>query len=205
MGESCSSLRITLTVSFFSLSIVSPPNVALSSFRAAMFFFLLSSERQMSNKSERKPLGSCPHIITTPFTPPPPSLVLYPPSFRLPEWQLAASRVHCACQPECRFLPTDLRKHSWTWLTNALQLGAISPFFSFFSSMAQTRAAHMTLPADHRALWSLKHATLRSHKAWTWLQWDGLEDAGHTGSCQKTNWVEEKHFNFSLIQFFGKM
>lgn len=41
--------------------------------------------------------------------------------------------------------------------------------------MAQTHAAHITLPAARRALWPLKHATVRSQKACKLIQWDGLE------------------------------
>lgn len=108
--------------------------------------FLLSSERQMRNKREKKPRGSCPHIITTPFIPPPSSLplVLYPPSFCLPEWQLAASRVQWACQPKCRYLPTDLRKYTFerAWLMRAAALDLL--LLLFFVDGLNTCSTHYT-------------------------------------------------------------
>lgn len=105
--------------------------------------FLLSSERQMRNKREREPPGSCPHIIATPFiSPSPHPLLLYPPSFCLPEWQLAASRVQWTCQPKCRHLPSDLRKGTFErdWGIQAVALLLV----------AQTHAAliHCALPME---------------------------------------------------------
>lgn len=111
-------LSLSRSVSFLQHCFLSffPPLMSTSVLSGChvFLFFSLSSERQMRNKRETKPRGSCPHIITTPFiSPSPHPLVHYPPSFCLPEWQLAASRVQWACQPKCRNLPTDLRKYTF--------------------------------------------------------------------------------------------
>lgn len=160
--------RITLTAaSFFLQHCFFPPLWCHPLFfpAAMLLFFLLSSERQMRNKRERKPLGLCPHIITTPFNSPP--LVLYPPSLCLPEWQLAASRVHWALPTRvpifCQLTwEKNIFARDWSLRAAALYLPLLL-FFLKGGTVAQTHAAHMTLPAAHRALWSLQHATVRSH------------------------------------------
>lgn len=81
----------------FSLS-----DVTLSSSELPCFvLFLLQSGGQMRNKRARgKALGAV-VLTSSPLPPFVPSLALdlCPPSFRLPEWQLAAGRVQWARQP----------------------------------------------------------------------------------------------------------
>lgn len=89
-------------------------------------FFLQSLERQMKERERKREraslrLVSSHHHHSLHLSPP--SLILdpCPPSFRLPEWQLAASGVQWACQPpHCTCLPTGLRNtHIRIRLTHA--------------------------------------------------------------------------------------
>lgn len=160
-GNYSISMKNGITISLFSFSIISssflfpfPLFFDLSSFRLPCFFVII---RETNEKQERK---KAPGLVSSHHHHPPPPhspLILYPPSFCLPEWQLAASRVHWACQPKCRFLPTDLREYTFERdrLVCALALYllwllffSLSLAFSFLL-IAQTHAAHVTPPPQH--------------------------------------------------------
>lgn len=123
-----------------------------------------------------------------------PALALSPPSYRLPEWQPAASRVQWACQPpRCGYLPTDLRKiHIWMWLSHAC-CGCLSRIAALPSGRPE-HMQHTLLP--HRALRPLKHATVHPFK---WIPWDRPEAeamrAAHHKNSHRARPVER---NWSL-------
>lgn len=124
-----------------------------------VLFYFCSHQRDKweTGGRGRKPRGWCPHVIATPSTQPLlPSLALdlCPPSFRLPEWQLAAGRVQRARQPP-----------SLHTLANGLEKtrpGACGVTLC---------GAHRPLIITHGAWRPLKHASLRPQE---------MNPVGHT-------------------------
>ena len=159
---------------FFSLSVSADPPLfspLMSTSRLSSCHVFCYHQRDKWETREEESLGA--RVLTS--SPPPPSLhlIFYPPSFCLPEWQLAASRVQWACQPKCRYLPTDLRKYTfWTWLTHACVSYRCSFFFFFFflsfsGRLVQTCNTHYT-PRCPRSFVAIKTCNSTSFT-------DGLE------------------------------
>lgn len=116
-------------------------------FHAAMFFVIIRETNEKQERKKASGLVSSHHHHS--LIPPSLPLVLYPPSFCLPEWQLAASRVQWACQPKSRYLPTDLRKYTFErdWLMRAVALYLwLLLFFGWLRHMQHT--LHSLLPAE---------------------------------------------------------
>lgn len=146
---------------------VSPPSSSPSSFSSVLFCLLMSTSLLLSchvfcyhrrdkwETREEESLGA--RVLTS--SPPPlslPALPLNPPSLRLPEWQLAASRVQPACQPKRIYLPTDLRKYTFEceWLMHAAALCLqMMQFFilSLSSFFLDTYAGHYYFPCYPQA------------------------------------------------------
>ena len=193
---------------FFSLSVSADPPLfspLMSTSRLSSCHVFCYHQRDKWETREEESLGA--RVLTS--SPPPPSLhlIFYPPSFCLPEWQLAASRVQWACQPKCRYLPTDLRKYTfWTWLTHACVSYRCSFFFFFFLSfsgrLVQTCNTHYT-PRCPRSFVAIK--TCNSTSFTDGLEMDPVGPARRqrprvkekkkSSSTKRRNWSGRKQFH----------